>query len=139
MCERMFHNKKYPKDTKYMGIHCQYKIYGDTLPIQNIWGHIANPKYMGIHCQYKIYGDTLPFQNIWGHIAKKYLYGDRLQTNKKWGHFTNITYKNIYTYKIITMHGIRTGVHSTLGSSPDNDLILILLSFLGNVTSLCIM
>ncbi len=71
-----------------MGIHCQYKIYGDTLPIQNIWGHIANAKYMGAHCQYKIYGDTSP----------KQIHGDRLQT-KKWGHSTNIAYKNIYTYK----------------------------------------
>jgi hypothetical protein len=38
LCERMIHNKKYPKD----------KINGDTLP--NIWGHIA--KHMGTHCQY---------------------------------------------------------------------------------------
>ena len=70
MCERMFHNKKYPKDTKYMGTHCQSKIYGDTLPIQNIWGHIANPKYMGTHCQ-KIF--------VWGQIANKQKMGTLYQ------------------------------------------------------------
>jgi hypothetical protein len=48
VCERMIHNRKYPK----------YKIYGDILP--NIWGHIA--KYMGTSCQYKIYGDRLLIQ-----------------------------------------------------------------------------
>jgi hypothetical protein len=47
--ERMIHNKKYPKDKKIMGTHCQQKINGDTLPIQNIWGHIVNKKYMGGH------------------------------------------------------------------------------------------
>ncbi len=43
VCERMIHNRKYPKD---------------TLP--NTWGHIA--EYMGTHC--KVYGDMLPTQNI---------------------------------------------------------------------------
>jgi hypothetical protein len=123
----MIHNKKYPKDEKYVGIHCQYKIYGDTLPIQNIWGHIANTKHMGTHCQYKTYGDTLPIQNMGTHCQKNI-----------WGPFTNIAYK-IFIHKNNTMHGMRTGVHSTLGSSPGNNLILILLSFLGNVTSLFIM
>ncbi len=51
VCERMIHNEKYPKDKKYMGTHCQYKIYGDTLPMQIIRGHIADTKYMGTHCQ----------------------------------------------------------------------------------------
>jgi hypothetical protein len=64
VCERMIHNRKYPKDilpntwghiAKYMGTHCQ--IYGDILP--NIWGHVANTKYM-----YNIYGDRLPIQNM---------------------------------------------------------------------------
>ncbi len=27
------------------------KIYGDTLPIKNIWGHFANKKYVGTLCQ----------------------------------------------------------------------------------------
>ena len=43
VCERMIHNRKYPKD---------------TLP--NVWGHIA--KYMETYCQ--TYGDALPIQNI---------------------------------------------------------------------------
>jgi hypothetical protein len=58
VCERMIHNRKYPKD----------KIYGDTLP--NTWGHVANTKCMGTRCQ--IYGDMLPIQNIWGQIAIDY-------------------------------------------------------------------
>ncbi len=68
VCERMIHNRKYPKDTfpntwghisKYMGTHCQ--IHGDTFP--NTWGHIS--RYMGTHFQ--IHGDTYP--NTWGYIA----------------------------------------------------------------------
>jgi hypothetical protein len=55
--------------------------------------------------------DTLP--NIWGHITNtKYtynIYGDRL-----------IIQKNIHGISLITMHGMRAGVHSTLGSSPGN-------------------
>jgi hypothetical protein len=90
VCERMIHNTKYPKD---------------ILP--NTWGHIA--KYMGTHCQ--IYGDILP--NIWGHIANmKYMYSiyeDRL-----------LIQKNIYGISLITMHGMRAGVHSSLGSSLGN-------------------
>jgi hypothetical protein len=101
VCERMIHNnRKYPKD----------KIHGGTLP--NICGHIA--KYMGAHCQ--IYGDILP--NIWGHIAKymgthcQYkIHGDRL-----------LIQKNINGISLITMHGMRAGVHSNLGSSPGNIL-----------------
>jgi transposase InsO family protein len=46
VCERMIHNRNYPKDT-----------------FPNTWGHIA--KYMGTHCQ--IHGDTFP--NTWGNIA----------------------------------------------------------------------
>ncbi len=79
-------------DVKYMGTHCQ--IHGDTF-------HIS--KYMGIHFQ--IHGETLP--NIWGHVANtKYMY--------------NIHGENIYGISLITMHGMRAGVHSTLGSSPGN-------------------
>jgi hypothetical protein len=137
VCERMIHNKKYPKDKKYMGIHCHQKIYGDTLPIQNIWGYIAYTKYMGTHCQCKIYGGTLSIQNIWGHIAETNTWGQI--ANKKMGTLYQYCLQKYLYIQIITMHGMRTGVHSTLGSSPGNDLILILLSFLGNVTSLCIM
>jgi hypothetical protein len=90
VCERMIHNRKYPKD---------------TLP--NTWGHIA--KYMGTHCQ--IHGDTLP--NTWGHVSNtKYvynIYGDRL-----------LIQKNIYGISLITMHAMQAGVHSTLCSIPDN-------------------
>jgi hypothetical protein len=52
VCERMIHNRKYPKDilpnsrghvAKYMGTYCQ--IYGDTLPTQNICA-----TYMGTDC-----------------------------------------------------------------------------------------
>jgi hypothetical protein len=64
---------------------------------------------MGTHCQ--IHGDILP--NIWGHVANtKYMYniyGDRL-----------LIQKNIYGISLIIMHGMRVGVHSTLGSSPGN-------------------
>ena len=50
------------------------KIYGDTLPIQNKSGQIANKKYMGTLCQKKIYGDRLPIKNTWGQIVnKKYM------------------------------------------------------------------
>jgi hypothetical protein len=105
----MFHNTKYPKDKKYMGTLCQYKMHGDALPIkmhgdrlpiQNAWGHFANKKCMGTDCQYKIHGDTLP--------------GDSLPIKNIWGHFSNIANKYIYTHKIKTMHGMRTGVHSLL-------------------------
>ncbi len=79
-----------------MGTHCQK--HGETL--LNTWGHI---------CQ--IHGDILP--NIWGHVAnKKYMYsiyGDRL-----------LMQKNIYGISLITMHAMRAGVHSNLGSSPGN-------------------
>ncbi len=37
------------------------------------------------------------------------IYGDRL-----------LIQKNIYGISLITMHGMRAGVHSTLGSSPGN-------------------
>jgi hypothetical protein len=37
------------------------------------------------------------------------IYGDRL-----------LIQNNIYGISLITMHGMRAGVHSTLGSSPDN-------------------
>jgi hypothetical protein len=47
-------------------------------------------KHMGTHCQYKIYEDRLLIQ------------------------------KNIYGISLIAMHGMRAGVHSTLGSSPGN-------------------
>jgi hypothetical protein len=54
--------------------------------------------------------------NIWGHIAKHMgtscqykIYGDRL-----------LIQKNIYGISLITMHGMRAGVHSTLGSSAGN-------------------
>ncbi len=64
---------------------------------------------MGTHFQ--IHGDALP--NIWGHIANtKYMYniyGDRL-----------LIQKNIYGISLITMHDMRAGVLSTLGSSPGN-------------------
>ncbi len=67
--------------------------------LPNIWGHIAK------------YEDTVP--NIWGHVANtKYIYniyGDRL-----------LIQKNIYGISLITMHGMRARVHSTLGSSPGN-------------------
>jgi hypothetical protein len=63
---------------------------------------------MGTRCQYKIY-----VQHIWGQIANtKYMYniyGDRL-----------LIQKNIYGISLITMHGMRAGVDSTLGSSPGN-------------------
>ncbi len=63
---------------------------------------------MGTCCQYKIY-----VQHTWGQIANtKYMYniyGDRL-----------LTQKNIHGISLITMHGMRAGVHSTLGSSPGN-------------------
>ena len=72
--------------------------------LPNIWGHIA--KHMGTCCQYKIY-----VQHIRGQIANtKYMYniyGDRLLIQNK-----------IYGISLITMHGMRAGVHSTLGSSP---------------------
>ena len=79
MRERMIHNKKYPKDKKIMGTHCQQKINGDTLPIQNISGFIANTKYMGIHCQYNINEDTLPIQHMWGYIANTKYMGTHCQ------------------------------------------------------------
>jgi hypothetical protein len=67
---------------------------------------------MRAHC--RIYGEILP--NIWGHIAKHMgtrcqykVYGDRL-----------LIQKNTYGISLITMHGMRAGVHSTLGSSPGN-------------------
>jgi hypothetical protein len=73
---------------------------------QNIWEHIA--KHMGTCCQYKIY-----VQHTWGQIANtKYMYninGDRL-----------LIQKNVHGILLITMHGMRAGVHSTLGSSPGN-------------------
>jgi hypothetical protein len=47
-------------------------------------------KHMGTHCQYKIYGDRLLIQ------------------------------KMIRGISLITMHGMRAGVHSTVGSSPGN-------------------
>ena len=78
-------------------------INGDTLPIKNTWGQIANTN-IGSDCQKEIHGDRLPIKNIWGQIANK----------NTWGPFSNIVYKNIYTQKITTMHGMRTGVHSTL-------------------------
>jgi hypothetical protein len=59
----------------------------------------------------KIHGDILP--NIWGHIANTiYMYnifGDRLRIQK-----------NINGISLITIHGMRAGVHSTIGSSPGN-------------------
>jgi hypothetical protein len=64
----------------------------------NTWGHIA--KYMGTHFQ--IHGDSCKH--------KKYIYniyGDRLLIQNK-----------IHGISLITMHGMRAGVHSTLGSSP---------------------
>jgi hypothetical protein len=45
---------------------------------------------MGTRCQYKIYGDRL--------LIQKYIYG----------------------ISLITMHGMRVGVHITLGISPSN-------------------
>jgi hypothetical protein len=64
---------------------------------------------MGTHFQ--IHGETLP--NIWGHVANtKYMvniHGDRL-----------LLQMNIYGISLITMHAMRAGVHSTLGSSPGN-------------------
>jgi hypothetical protein len=64
---------------------------------------------MGTHFQ--IHGETLP--NISGHVANtKYMYniyGDRL-----------LIQKNIHGISLITMHAMRAGVHSTLGSSPGN-------------------
>jgi hypothetical protein len=70
---------------------------------------------MGTYCQ--TCGDKLPIQiyvqHIWGQIANtKYMYniyGDIL-----------LIQKNIYGISLITMHGMRAGVHSTLGSSPGN-------------------
>ncbi len=50
---------------------------------------------MGTCCQYKIY-----VKHIWGQIAN--------------------TKENIYGISLITMHGMRAGVHSILGSSPGN-------------------
>ncbi len=70
------------------------KIYGDNLPI-------------------KIYGDNLPTQIYGGNVPIK-IYGDRLPIKITWGPFSNIVYKNLHTQKISTMHGMRTGVHSTL-------------------------
>ncbi len=78
-------------------------------------GNILRTKYMGTYCQ--TYGNTLPIQYIcttlWGQIANtKYMYsiyGDRLIIQKK-----------IYGLSLITMHGMRAGVHSTSGSSPGN-------------------
>jgi hypothetical protein len=55
---------------------------------------------MGTYCQ--TYEDTLPIQNTW----------DRL-----------LIQKNIYGISLITMHGMRAGVYSTLGSSPGNLVI----------------
>ncbi len=85
-----------------MGTHCQ--IHGDTSP--NTWGHIA--KHMGTRCQYKnmynIYGDRFAKTTYMYTI-----YGDRL-----------LIQKNIYGVLLITMHGMRAGVHSTFGSSPGN-------------------
>jgi hypothetical protein len=66
--------------------------------LPNIWGHIANTKYM-----YNIYGDRLPIKKMYN------IYGDRL-----------LIQKNIYGISLITMHGMRARVHSTLGSSPGN-------------------
>ncbi len=64
---------------------------------------------MGTHCQ--LHWDTLP--NIWGHVSNtKYtynIYGDRL-----------LLQMNIYGISLITMHAMRAGVLSTLGSSPGN-------------------
>jgi hypothetical protein len=84
-----------------MGTHCQ--IHGDTFPTHgdtfpNTWGHIE--KYMGTHFQ--IHGDMLQTQKY-----MYYIYGDRL-----------LIQKNIHGISLITMHGMRAGVHSTLGSSP---------------------
>jgi hypothetical protein len=47
---------------------------------------------MGTHCQYKIYGDRLLIQ------------------------------KTIYGISLITMYGMRAGIHLTLGSSPGNHI-----------------
>jgi hypothetical protein len=66
------------------------------LPIQNIWGLIANKKYMGTDCQYKIYGGRLPIKDIWGQIAKRKLCG-QISNKNTWGPFSNIIYKNIST------------------------------------------
>ncbi len=67
---------------------------------------------MGTDCQ--IYGATLP--NIWGHIAKYMgtrcqhkIYGDRL-----------LIQKNAYGISLITIHGMRVGLHSTLSRNPSN-------------------
>ncbi len=84
-----------------------HQTIGNILSLRtNIWGHIA--KHMGTGCQYKIY-----VQHIWGQTANtKYMYninGDRL-----------LIQKNINGISLITMHGIRAEVHSTLGSSPGN-------------------
>jgi hypothetical protein len=79
-----------------MGTH--FQIHGDTFP--NTWGHIA--KYMGTHCL--IYVDMLPTQNIYTIYMG-----------------TDCYYKkNIYGISLITMHAMRAGVHSTLGSTPGN-------------------
>jgi hypothetical protein len=80
-----------------MGTH--YQIHGDTFP--NTRGHIS--KYMGTHFQ--IHGDMLQTQKIYMYN----IYGDKL-----------LIQKNIYGISLITMHGMRAGVHSTLGSSPDS-------------------
>ncbi len=68
---------------------------------------------------FQTYGDTLPIQiyiqHTWGQVANtKYMYniyGDRL-----------LIQKNIHGISLITMHGMREGVHSTLGSSPGDFL-----------------
>ncbi len=79
----------------------------------NIWEHIA--KYMGTYCQ--TYGDTMPIQNMCTTYMgtdcqyKIYvqIYRDRL-----------LIQKNIHGISLISMHGMRAGVHSPLGSSPGN-------------------
>ncbi len=79
-------------------VHCsqQISIYCNCKKHQTI-GNILKTKtrghiakHMGTCCQYKIYGDRLLIQ------------------------------KNIYGTSLITMHGMRAGVYSTLGSSPGN-------------------
>jgi hypothetical protein len=67
-----------------------FQIHG--VPFPNTRGNIA--KYMGTCCQHEIYVQ---------HVE------DRL-----------LLQMNIYGISLITMHGMRAGVHSTLGSNPDN-------------------
>jgi hypothetical protein len=86
--------------------------------IKNIWGRFANKKCMWTDCQYKMHKDTLPIKNAWGQIANtKYMGTLCLEIANKQYMGTLFQYClqiYIYTHKIKTMHGMRTGLHSTL-------------------------